>query len=141
MARTAFLSEIINQHLAFDDRYLAAYMPYIRQYLSGQVLTIADDLPPKQIKLYSKTGLGLGDLLSQTKPNHQDGSVAVIPLHGMITKRGSWHNYGADEIEEMLTAAYQDEGVKAIVLDAFTPGGSTMAAPTLYNALKNAINP
>jgi protease-4 len=141
MARTAFLQEITNQHIAFDERFLESYMPYIRRYMRGQPLSIEDDFPEPSIKLYNKAGFSIGDLLEATKPGKNQESVAVIPLHGMITKRGTWWNYGADEVAEMLNEAYKDEGVKAVVLDTFTPGGATTAAPTLSNALKKRNKP
>lgn len=141
MARTAFLQEICNQTIAFHDGYLEAYMPYIRQYMRGKAIEIIDDFPTPQVQLFDKQGYSLGNLLGEDKPEHGNGSVAVVPLHGMITKRGSWWNYGADEIDEMLTAAYQDEGVKSVVLDTFTPGGSILAIPTIKNALKKRNKP
>lgn len=141
MARTAFLQEITNQHIAFDERFLESYMPYIRRYMRGQPLAIEDDFPQPSIKLYDKLGFSIGDLLGENKPEKNHESVAVVPLHGMITKRGTWWNYGADEVAEMLTEAYQDEGVKAVVLDTFTPGGATTAAPTLSNALQKRNKP
>jgi ClpP class serine protease len=58
-----------------------------------------------------------------------NGTVAIIPIHGVMTKRGldGWSSYtpGTDAIGRTIEAAIRHKSISAIVLDFDTPGGST----------------
>lgn len=53
------------------------------------------------------------------------GTVAVIPLHGVVTKRGSWFSDGTDRVLATVKAAMDNRQVGGIVLDIDSPGGSS----------------
>lgn len=52
------------------------------------------------------------------------GNVAVIPLHGVLTKRGSWFSDGTDRVKRTIEAAMESKSIGGIVLDVDSPGGS-----------------
>lgn len=54
-----------------------------------------------------------------------NGSVAVIPILGLITKRGDWFSDGTDRIARTLDAAVASKSIAGIVLDIDSPGGSS----------------
>lgn len=54
-----------------------------------------------------------------------DGRVAVIPVHGVLTKRGGWMAESTDRIGAAVNAAADHKGIAGIVLDIDSPGGST----------------
>lgn len=54
-----------------------------------------------------------------------NGSVAVIPLQGVITKRGSWFSDGLDRVSRTLDAAMANKAIAGVVLDVDSPGGSS----------------
>jgi len=71
------------------------------------------------------------------------GNIAVIPVRGVISNRMnmlddiSQMGASAENIEKQIRAAYQDESVKAIVLDMNTPGGSVGGTPELANTIRS----
>lgn len=54
-----------------------------------------------------------------------NGTVAIIPVHGVMTKRGFWGYGGTDLIGRTIDAAQRHRDISGIVLDYDTPGGST----------------
>lgn len=51
------------------------------------------------------------------------GAVAVIPIKGVLTQHGGYGT-ATEQIGEWVDAAAGDKGIKAIVLDVDSPGGS-----------------
>ena len=59
-----------------------------------------------------------------------EGTIAILPIHGMISQRASiWQEIFGGTATQSLTAAYtravNDERIKGIVLDIDSPGGTT----------------
>ena len=76
------------------------------------------------------------------------GSVAVIGVHGFLTRRPSfWSSLfgGASlvDLESSLRDAVRDPGVSAIVLDCDSPGGSVTGVHETWEAVRaaNAVKP
>lgn len=53
-----------------------------------------------------------------------NGSVAVIPVYGLLTKRGDWFGDGTDSIGRTLDAAAASRSIAGVILDIDSPGGS-----------------
>lgn len=73
------------------------------------------------------------------KPYSMDGPVAVIPVEGVLTKRGlSFWGYqlapGMRDVAAALRSACADRGVKAILLDVDSPGGTVDGIEELAEA-------
>jgi protease IV len=70
----------------------------------------------------------------------KSGNVAVIPMHGAIyvNEPGSLSMDGvtSDQIIDQLDKASNDPGVKAIILDINSPGGSGVAADEISQKIK-----
>jgi signal peptide peptidase SppA len=74
----------------------------------------------------------------EQEPRPPSGSVAVIPVYGVIEHRSDWmmEMFGGvsiDGLRESLHAALTDPGVRAVVLDIDSPGG-TVAGVTEFAA-------
>src|SRR5690349_7161653 len=71
----------------------------------------------------------------------REGATMIIPLQGIMTPKGSWMGMGTDAFAERVRAAGTDPKVGAIVLDMFSPGGSTFgteeAALAVFEARKS----
>jgi len=74
--------------------------------------------------------------------------VAVIPIHGFITRRASFWSalFGGTslvELEDAVRAAVNDSRVHAIVLDVDSPGGSVTGVHETFEVLRaaNAVKP
>lgn len=53
------------------------------------------------------------------------GRVAVVPVHGVLTKRGGWGMESTDRIMRTVEAAVGHKGVSGVVMDIDSPGGSS----------------
>ncbi len=68
------------------------------------------------------------------------GAVAVIPIKGVLTQHGGFFGGGnsCDEIGEWVDAAAGDSGIKAIVLDVDSPGGSVFGVQETGEKIRQA---
>jgi signal peptide peptidase SppA len=66
-----------------------------------------------------------GERKMQPRLPKVNGSVAVIPLQGVITKRGGWFSDGLDRVSRTLDAAMSNKAIGGVVLDIDSPGGSS----------------
>lgn len=65
-------------------------------------------------------------------------SVAVVPLHGTMTKYDTCESYGTTFIAEKIREMADDGNVIGIVLDIDSPGGSCSAIPPMLDAISYA---
>jgi signal peptide peptidase SppA len=66
-----------------------------------------------------------GERKRQPRIPKVNGSVAVIPIQGVITKRGGWFSDGLDRIGRALDTAMNSSAIGGVVLDIDSPGGSS----------------
>lgn len=71
----------------------------------------------------------------------EKGSIAIIPLEGMMLKSGGWWYYGVDEIAEILRLAYSSDRISAVLVKGNTPGGSTDSVFVIEEVLRNKTKP
>lgn len=64
--------------------------------------------------------------------------VAIIPLHGTMTKYDTCESYGTTFIAKRLREMADDENVFGIILDIDSPGGSSSAIPPMIEAISHA---
>lgn len=55
----------------------------------------------------------------------REGATIIIPLHGMMTAKGSWWSTSTDAFTDLIRASGDNAKIGAIVLDINSPGGST----------------
>ena len=73
-----------------------------------------------------------------------NGTVAVIPIHGVMTQRGFWGDGGTDDIGRTLDAAMANSSFSGVVLDVDSPGGSIYGLPEFADKIfgyRNAGKP
>lgn len=71
----------------------------------------------------------------------QSGSIAIIPLTGIMMKRGYWWSYGMDDVAEIIRMAYQSDKISAVIIKGDTPGGSTDSIFLLQEVLSEKTKP
>jgi signal peptide peptidase SppA len=54
----------------------------------------------------------------------REGEIAIIPVMGLITPKGSWYGMGVEQIRAAHRNAMADPAITGIVYDYDTPGGS-----------------
>lgn len=62
---------------------------------------------------------------AQRRMPSMSGRVAVVPVHGVLTKRGGWGVESTDRILGTVEAAVGHKGVSGVLLDVDSPGGSS----------------
>lgn len=75
--------------------------------------------------------------------SRRTGAVAVIPIHGPISQKGSifqefFGGASTEEIESMVASAVSDPNIKAVVLDIDSPGGSVYGVEQAAESIRNA---
>ena len=65
-------------------------------------------------------------------------SVAIVPLHGTMTKYDTCESYGTTFIANKLREMADDDNVIGLVLDIDSPGGSCSAIPPMLEAISYA---
>jgi len=71
----------------------------------------------------------------------QTGSVAIIPLSGIMLKESYWWGYGVDDVARIISLAYQSDKISAVIIKANTPGGSTDSLYMIQEVLSEKIKP
>lgn len=74
------------------------------------------------------------------------GSVAVMPIHGAISRYDSFMNWvmggtSMEDIAKDFTAALENPEIKAMVLDFDTPGGDAREAFEMGEMIRNSTKP
>lgn len=74
-------------------------------------------------------------------PEDSKGKIAEINFSGMMTLEDTMCSYGTRSYAKQLYGLYNDDGVKAILLNMNTGGGHVDAASEFYNAIAVANKP
>lgn len=69
------------------------------------------------------------------------GSIAVIPLSGLMMKESYWWGYGMDDTARLIRLAYASGHISAVVLKANTPGGAVDSLYLLEEVLSEKLKP
>lgn len=90
---------------------------------------------PVEMEVKSSEVSTVADSGTQTE---ESKSVAIVPLHGTMTKYETCESYGTTFIANKLREMADDENVIGIVLDIDSPGGSCSAIPPMLEAISYA---
>jgi len=71
----------------------------------------------------------------------ESGSIAIIPIRGLMTKYSSWWNIGMDDIATYLEMAATSAKISGIILLFDTPGGSVNSLFKIENVLRSITKP
>ena len=87
---------------------------------------------PVEMEVKSAVVSTVADSGTQTE---ESKSVAIVPLHGTMTKYDTCTSYGTSIIANKLREMADDDNVIGIVLDIDSPGGSCSAIPPMLEAI------
>ena len=131
----SFFSEIYESHIISTRNGLQKYIPYIKAHREGNILEFPE-LPKLTMSFFD-----IDKGMIQNAGQKPENSVAIIPVNGMMTRSGSWWDYGTDDYAELLKQAYDDPAIKAVLLRINTVGGTVDSAFPINEALKNRNKP
>ena len=77
-------------------------------------------------------------VVDSTAAAEESGTVAIVPLHGTMTKYDTCESYGTMFLAKKLQEAADDKSIVGIVLDIDSPGGSCSAIPPMLEAISYA---
>lgn len=101
-------------------------LPIARAFLSKTPVEM--EVKSSEVSTVADSGAGAG----------KAKSVAIVPLHGTMTKYDTCESYGTTFIANKLREMADDENVIGIVLDIDSPGGSCSAIPPMLEAISYA---
>jgi signal peptide peptidase SppA len=134
MNRIELLAEFLSSPLALMPERIAALAALILKGTAAQ---------PKRAESETESGTPIAALRRSGVP--RVGSVAVIPIQGVISQRGSWWDelFGDGSastvgIGQSLAEAVNDPGVSQILLDIDSPGGSVYGVAELAAQIRAA---
>jgi ClpP class serine protease len=84
--------------------------------------------------------IGDSDILRNTTLTPR-GSIAHLKLSGTMRSSDYWCNRGVDSLVEDFQAAYQNDHIMGIVLEANTGGGESVAGQMLQSIIQDAPKP
>jgi len=113
-----FIDEIFTSPVIASQTALEKYLPYLKAIREGKVLLL-NAKPKLQASFFDQ----LQNIISPDQESNDD-NVCVIPVNGLITRYGSWFDYGAEDYVNMADEAFANPAVKAIVFRIDSEGGS-----------------
>ena len=131
-----FFDEIYSSPLIVHRSGLNKYLPYLRALQQGKILELPEKQPLK---------MGMFDQFSNScveAENKSDSEgVAVIPIKGVITRAGSWWDYGTEDYACCIDEAMEDPGIMAIVIQMNCLGGSVDSIFPIKEVLSKKTKP
>lgn len=125
-----FFSEIYDSPIISTRNGLQKYLPYIKAHREGRILDFPE-LPKISMALFD-----INKNMLQSSDQKPENSVAIIAMNGLMTRGGSWWDYGTDDYAQLLKEAYSDDSIKAVVLRMNTVGGTVDSAFPMNEALQ-----
>lgn len=136
MQYSKFFDEIFNNLLFSTEEGLNKYLPYLVQHQQGVILSFTEELPKLEMAMQNPF---INDPFKKT--DDPEKMVAIIPLAGLLTREGSWWDYGTEEIADMINEAANNDAVKSIVLRTNCVGGTTASVFPMIEALDKCKKP
>lgn len=104
----------------------------------GDIWAIREDCTKIVAEMMCKAWCGEVGVEGHSKAN-DEGAVAVIPIKGVLTQSGGCGGGNTcEQIGEWVEAAAGDNGIKAIVLDVDSPGGSVFGVQETGEKIRQA---
>lgn len=130
--------------MAVTHEGILPYLPFIKKHFTGEVIDLPDR-DPITLKVRDRM-MGIFDFLSDEKDttataNKPEEGVLVIPLRGLLSKFGSWWDWGTEDLAQFIMEAYKDSSIKAIVLQVHSGGGTTHGILPLEAAIRKRTKP
>lgn len=128
---SSLASDIIRGRWLLDrpEAYFPAAMALLARNWSGK--TEALSLPERcEVRLES------GGYESDGAPSKVEKKVAIIPLHGVMTKYETCYSYGTAYLAEKMRKYAAKDDVIAIVLDIDSGGGAANSVPPMCEAIE-----
>lgn len=129
---THLASELLRGFWLMNDG--AKFLPAAMKFFSH----LSAELPEVEEAISYTPVMSVNDSTPGGGNRKKEKCVAIIPLHGVMTKYDTCTSYGTSTLAAKITEAAADDNVAAIVLDVDSGGGSCNAVPPLIEAINAA---
>lgn len=111
--------------------------PEVLATLGMRAFFFENDPPKLEAREYSGDDWSDTPAAARLGLQRSTGSVAVVPIIGVIDQRRSWFgDVFTSELSPMLDSLVRNEAIGAIVLDVDSPGGSVAGVPELADQIR-----
>lgn len=131
MWRSLLISEILRGAWAIEPRIALSYAPFIIYLLSGK-----DDSSNVKLEELSVSAVADNDETFGTFDDAPRGSVAIVPLKGVMRKYDGLCSYGTQTISSIIRQAADHQNIDASVLDIDSGGGSVDSIPCVLESIQ-----
>ncbi len=124
-------------------KWLIAYpdtlIPIARAFLSKMPVEMESNSPVPYYEVQGeKFGKASGSSSGQATAEGNSKLVAIVPIHGTMTKYNTCESYGTLVWADAIKNAADKDDVAGIILDIDSGGGSSSAVPPLLEAISYA---
>lgn len=133
MQHSQFFDELFNNLMMCTSDGLNKYLPYLARHQEGAIL----DFP----ELPKATMAAINPFANDPFRKNDEKTVGIIPLNGLLTRAGSWWDYGTDELSQLMAEADANDAVKAIILRTNCYGGTTSSVIPMTQAIDKCKKP
>lgn len=120
---------------AMLPKVLSLITASLMQQAGGEIMPALDDMGNAEQAAAQGPGAVKRTPAQDRKVAAQQGSIAVLPIRGVITNRATIDDYFSGTSVERFTSQFQnalaDSDVKSILLDVNSPGGTVGGVPEL----------
>lgn len=112
--------------------------------LSIMVNSIKNGVTPpnrQDLAVINTTGQSYDSSSRNPFDSWEKGSIAIIPLSGVMLKTGGWWYWGVDQIAQIIQLAYASDKISAVLIKGNTPGGSTDSVYVIEDVLRAKNKP
>lgn len=138
MHKIPLLLSIFRGAWLIEERNAVAMIPYIDSLIKGES-TMPD------VTLSEKNPLICTTISVNAIAQHYDGweevpenSIAIIPVHGVMLKYGTWCSYGTIKLADFMREAIDSDKITGIIMDFDSGGGEVAAVAPLLDVISYA---
>ncbi len=142
MAYPFLVSSILKETWAIEPRYAGSLAVFVSSLLNGMELEPAGERP--SLSIITPAGEAMEYQLPSAEeilPDYNkapQGSIAIIPLKGSMTKEDTMCAYGSVSIAKFIRHAADHRNISGIILDIDSGGGAVNAIAPLIDAIEHA---
>lgn len=137
--KSSLLFELLQSTWAIRESSRVALEMVANRIMNDPTFTI--DPAVQQSRFHA--GTTPGKVVDGINPFDQlePGSVAIIPIEGVMVKNGGWYWTGMNDVARLLQLANESSSVTGVVIKADTPGGSVDSVFILQDVISRFTKP
>jgi protease IV len=141
MSKKLFLQELYSDNWAINQSGIDT----LRAIDTHDVMLMNNDVEPISVTGVHESGIIKANYTAGEDVDvfnaFPEGSIAILPLAGIMTKYNTWWNWGVDTIAELIRAASISPKINGVIIMIDTPGGSVNSVFQIVDAITKSTKP